>query len=305
MDDGAKAAVASTTATARTKPMLDNSNGLRDSLKAPSACSVVDLDEKMLAEWRSFIIRTDHFEKLFGDIIGAIFKDQLRYMLRQLRAIGRKNAETKRKPYRADIETIVFDKGKAIRFTEEATLELYRRIAKAGGDRAFKLADIAGVFDLNDPEASRHMRAKQQLLARKVNDTTWSSVTERLGAGIDAGESIQQLADGVNEIMLDRFASKHTIARTEVVGCMNGGLHDGHKQAGMTDKTWLTAGDEVVRDPHIALNGTTVGIDEKFVTFNRIGTKAELLYPGDPDGGAEQVINCRCTTVGKKKENKR
>jgi len=41
------------------------------------------------------------------------------------------------------------------------------------------------------------------------------------------------------------------------------------------------------RPDHAALNGTTVGIRDKFPNG--------LRWPGDPQGGAEQNANCQCT----------
>ena len=57
-------------------------------------------------------------------------------------------------------------------------------------------------------------------------------------------------------------------------------------------KTWITMLDEKVRDTHEFLENVTIGIDEKFYTFD--GDSA--LNPGG-FGNAENNINCRCETV--------
>lgn len=64
---------------------------------------------------------------------------------------------------------------------------------------------------------------------------------------------------------------------------------NGARQAGATTKTWNTMMDDRVRDTHDYLEGMTVGIDEKFVTYD--GDSA------DAPCGFSNVANnasCRC-----------
>lgn len=51
-------------------------------------------------------------------------------------------------------------------------------------------------------------------------------------------------------------------------------------------KTWITVGDERVRESHEGLDGMTIPIDEPFPNG--------LMYPCDPSGAPEEVCNCRC-----------
>lgn len=54
-------------------------------------------------------------------------------------------------------------------------------------------------------------------------------------------------------------------------------------------KTWVTMGDEDVRETHVAVNGATVSISS---TFDVGGSR--LRFPGDPVGPPAVWINCRC-----------
>lgn len=54
-------------------------------------------------------------------------------------------------------------------------------------------------------------------------------------------------------------------------------------------KTWVTQGDERVRDWHEDADGQEVPVDQPF----DVGGES-LMYPGDPDGSPGNVINCRC-----------
>ena len=69
----------------------------------------------------------------------------------------------------------------------------------------------------------------------------------------------------------------------------NTGGVEGAKSVGATSKTWNTMFDDRVRDTHDPLQGVTVGIDDKFVTWDG----DEARYPGDFEDVANNV-NCRC-----------
>jgi len=63
---------------------------------------------------------------------------------------------------------------------------------------------------------------------------------------------------------------------------------------GCTRKTWVTEGDDRVRDTHAAVNGQDIPINDLFVVGN-----SYMLMPGDENNGAEmkEVSNCRCHLV--------
>jgi len=65
------------------------------------------------------------------------------------------------------------------------------------------------------------------------------------------------------------------------------------------EKTWLHDHPKMPRDWHVALNGKTIDLNEK---FNADGTL--MKHPGDPAGGAGNNINCKCTMLTKAKLDK-
>lgn len=85
-----------------------------------------------------------------------------------------------------------------------------------------------------------------------------------------------------------------TIARTESLASLNAGQEQAFQQAvddglvkeDTVSRTWRTAGDDRVRESHAELEGETVRMDEPFSNG--------LMFPGDPAGPPEEVINCRC-----------
>ena len=79
------------------------------------------------------------------------------------------------------------------------------------------------------------------------------------------------------------------IAETETHRDANTAALDTAKKAGAKSKTWVTMGDEKVRDPHQYLDGVTIGIDDEFITYDGGHAKAPGLF-----GIPELDINCRC-----------
>ena len=59
--------------------------------------------------------------------------------------------------------------------------------------------------------------------------------------------------------------------------------------------------DDRTRDWHRQTNGQRVGIDEAFTVLTPIKgggvVPKKMQYTGDPEGGASNVINCRCFVV--------
>lgn len=88
-----------------------------------------------------------------------------------------------------------------------------------------------------------------------------------------------------------------TIGRTEALASLNQAQYEALKQlvdtgrvkANQIRRVWDSASDLRVRRDHAIADGQTVGLDEDFTIGGR-----QMRYPGDPRGGPEQVINCRC-----------
>jgi hypothetical protein len=88
-----------------------------------------------------------------------------------------------------------------------------------------------------------------------------------------------------------------TVARTETLRVANQGRYLGYQQAADMgidmDKRWIATKDSRTRDDHVDMHMVTVPLDEPFEMPNG----DEMMYPLDPNGSAENVINCRCTSV--------
>jgi len=90
------------------------------------------------------------------------------------------------------------------------------------------------------------------------------------------------------------------IARTETTSAANGGSLEAVKTLeipGM-QKEWVATIDDFTRDDsahanHVFMNGTRVGLDDKFT----VPPDTDMEMPGDPSAPPEQICNCRCVLV--------
>lgn len=126
-------------------------------------------------------------------------------------------------------------------------------------------------------------------------------VSAQLGVSIDPNyrqmaEALTRKFDGKTYVdRITAYAKSGTpydIARviaTDAHRIYNAAMFDSAKNGGATTKTWRTMQDPRVRDTHDYLEGTTIGIDDEFYTYN--GNHA--YYPSQ-FGVAEEDINCRC-----------
>ncbi len=83
-----------------------------------------------------------------------------------------------------------------------------------------------------------------------------------------------------------------TVAETQALIYMATDDFDGALAEGYVYKTWCTFGDNRVRNSHRNLEGTTIPIEEPFVTDDG----SELMYPCDISLGASdnEIVGCRC-----------
>lgn len=96
------------------------------------------------------------------------------------------------------------------------------------------------------------------------------------------------------ELLVEKLSGKidnvrnrsRTIARTEVHSAFNEGRHTGMDESEPLYHRWISSRDANVRDSHDWLDGEKVPWGEPFSNG--------LMYPGDQNGSAEEVINCRC-----------
>lgn len=153
-----------------------------------------------------------------------------------------------------------------------------------------------------DPWTSRYLNEVGNRLVR-TPDEVYALVVREIERGITEGRSLDQVTEDVQRVLTasgtDYWPNRaRTVARTETLGAVNAGVYraavlDAEQRGDVAPfKTWIATDDKRTRPTHTAADQQRTLMSEPF----RVGG-AQLLFPGDPRGPANEVINCRCTIL--------
>lgn len=128
-----------------------------------------------------------------------------------------------------------------------------------------------------------------------INQTTKQILQAIITSGVIDGLSYVQTAKKIRKLSL--ISNKHramTIARTEMHTAYSKSVNETiiSSPTQVRTKEWMSVMDNRTRDPHITANGQTVPMDDYFIVWGE-----SLQYPGDSNGSAGNVVNCRCITL--------
>lgn len=137
------------------------------------------------------------------------------------------------------------------------------------------------------------IRRRAKKLAERVGGTTADEVVAVLVASERAGLTITEASRLVARAVYgeERVDARATmIARTESAGALSQGSWDQAQEMGdvYQSKEWLAFSDKETRETHTACMG------EGRIPIGQAFSANGLMFPLDPDGDADEVINCRC-----------
>lgn len=159
--------------------------------------------------------------------------------------------------------------------------------------------DLPGRYEQDrlPPPFRTYVETTEHLL-RAVGDRLAEAATRELAAGLDAGETVDQLRARLRAALSRQGAQlgdmrEERIARTESARAWNHAtLAAGQELSGPDRplvKQWLTRRDARVRHAHDDADGQLQLLDDPFTVAG-----VAMRYPGDPTAPPELVINCRC-----------
>lgn len=202
---------------------------------------------------------------------------------------------------RAGVLDIIFDLG---RWAEGLWTDLekvlggiFRHASEQAGAEADEVRDEdAGDYDpltQADPRVVENLRRRQNLI-KGASAEMHAEVIASLEEGIEAGETLDELTARVRTVFANLSKVRaEVIARTETGAAYESARYLTFLDAGITQKGWLSGGEDgVTRPTHQAADGQVRAMDDFFT----VG-EAKLLHPHDQVGGADypqELINCRC-----------
>ena len=124
-------------------------------------------------------------------------------------------------------------------------------------------------------------------------------LTQIMSKGIAEGKTISMIATDMTKLIKSRNFYRWQalrIARTETTAASNYAATVSSSVSGvLMDKVWISALDERTRQGvfnHLEMNQKRVPLDKPFNVSGQ-----NLMFPGDPNGSAGNVINCRCSVA--------
>lgn len=140
---------------------------------------------------------------------------------------------------------------------------------------------------LTDSKVSNGLYAALGVDVKKLKKT----ITQEISRGIASSLPYSDIARNISSVSKAPLSRAKTIARTEGHRIQQTSARDAQyaakKKGADVVKQWDAALDGRTRPSHARVDGEIRELDEKFSNG--------LMYPGDPSGGAAEVVNCRCT----------
>ena len=192
----------------------------------------------------------------------------------------------------------------AVRYVNDATPGIYSlnrnysayTIEKVAGNVGFDLWDEQTVRRLivENPEVMPYYPPEKAL--KRGIDLAYGKkqISASVTSSILQGKSIPRIAKDLQTRMSEmNKSSAIRTARTAVTGAQNAGRMDSYvaseKMGIKVRKEWLSTLDGRTRHSHAMLDGEKVDNEKKFSNG--------CMFPGDPNGPAAEVYNCRCTLI--------
>lgn len=124
-----------------------------------------------------------------------------------------------------------------------------------------------------------------------ITETTKKRINEVLDQANEEGWGVDKTVKEIGDKDITKKRAE-VITRTETVRASNYGAMIGAAQMGLKlIKEWISVRDARTRPDHKKLDGQQVDFADKFVVPDN---GIELMYPGDPNAPAKEVIQCRC-----------
>ncbi len=238
-------------------------------------------------------------QKLF-EPAEALYKRKYREFLKGLR-----RAQLRKIPDDPDRiavpEQLLFSLAEQQRAVEAIMESAYRKIFEdSEADAVFEVSRLKG-FRLPRQVSQGDKEAFIRVMGAEVQQTVKTMREQLRGIFTKALEEEQtaaQMEKGVREFF-NHFTDGGklgVIARTEAATTINSARQMTFVSLDVKFTEWLTAGDEVVRDTHVAYGAA----GKKPIGFNWpdvIGASYTLKYPLDPNAPLEERVNCRCIEV--------
>ncbi len=252
-------------------------------------------EAKFISSYRNkFVKRADVIENEYASKLKKFLFKQRAEVLSKIEGTSNKASESKSTDFDKTLKVVFDEADQKLVATVEPTA---KKAVRTGAELAFDTLGIAIDFNI-ESNIAQSIIDRRMNLVKGINRTTFESIKKQISAGVEQGETLADISERVRSVY--RFSESRSlrIAQTETAALMSESSQLIYKENGVEEKMWIASHDERTRESHLAneLQGP-ISINENF--------KNGCAFPGDPDGGPEESINCRCAlapVVGEKEE---
>lgn len=176
-------------------------------------------------------------------------------------------------------------------FAENLNYETYRFEHRYAVDTTFHLVNQDTVKQLLTDSYG-----VPQAVIDEVKAKGWNTqhVQNEIIQGVVQGKSIPDIASGIMRVSGMDCRDAVKTARTMMTGAQNSGRLEAMQRLAAkgvnVKKQWVATLDDRTRESHRLADGEIADVNEEFKTTG-------LMEPGDPNGDAAEIMNCRCTMV--------
>ena len=199
---------------------------------------------------------------------------------------------------------------------QETLTSIWRESVKGSASEVIQQfkADCYSHLETKQDEEALFERIVQEFIeqygARKVvaiSEATEEQIRRLITQGMKEGMGQREIAKLIREqTPIVAQIRSEVIARTETHGSSQFASQRVAEESRFPlEKVWTSIEDHRTRDfgegdgvvdafSHRAMNGARVRLDQPFMVPMKSGGEEALMFPGDPNGSAGNVINCRC-----------
>ena len=246
-------------------------------------------DPHSLAEWRSHMVQRRRVAKSFAARFDKMLMEARRETLANLDVLKTAPSPEAREGVGAYLSFNLPAWKEKLIAAFKPLEEMALRIA---GQQLFDEIAKDDPFTMPPAKALEFLRDRENKLSG-VADDVHRRVMDEITDSVNNGDSIATMAsrlrDKFNEISKGRG---RVIAMTETGAAYGTARNEAMQQSGFARKRWLTSRNPNVRPTHQEAEGQERDMAEPFMVGG-----APLMYPSDPSGPPQEVINCHCVSV--------
>lgn len=253
---------------------------------------------------KQFLARQKRYENKYARLVGALLAKQYRdaakeYAINSTYTINPND-------YSPILQSLYVTVG-----VNEAKIAWNMWVKPLTKDRKDFFDDLAALLGINVPEGE-FIRIWRELMQQwlsvniltkitEISETTKRAIAKVIEQGVANGYGAEKIARNIRE-QANGEINKHRsrlIARTETIGAMNRGKRMAMFTSNLKwNKRWLPVLDERTRLSHRhMMDEPWIPLEQPYWLVNKSGSLEPMNYPGDPQGSAENVCNCRCSEI--------